>query len=112
MKRDILTNMGALAIGFVFTKFVKQHSLLMVKFAHLCKLKLADDNLAPMVTYYVQLHFWLKKHYDELWYFIIILGKFDLILGMPWLEQQDPKVFFYIRMLIFNFDYCTAHCLS
>ena len=84
----------------------------MVKLAYPCKLKLADDNLAPIVTHCAQLHFRLGDHYDELWCFVTTLGKFDLILGMPWLEQHDPKVSFCTRTLTFDSDHCTAHCLS
>ena len=61
-----------------------------MKLVYPCKLKLADDNLALIVTYCAQLHFWLGDHYDELWYFVITLVKFNMILGMPWLKEHDP----------------------
>ena len=84
----------------------------MIKLAYPCKLKQADDNLAPIVTYCAQLHFRLGDHYDGLWYFVTTLGKYDLILEMPWLEQHDPKVSFCTRTLAFDFDHCSAHFLS
>ena len=64
VKGHVLTDTGASAAGFVSAKFAKQHSLSMVKLAHPCKLKLADDNLAPIVTHCAQLHFLLGDHYD------------------------------------------------
>ncbi len=112
VKRHVLTDTGASASGFVSAKFLIQNSLSMVKLAHSCKLKLADDNLAPIVTHCAQLHFRLGDHYDELWCFVTTLGKFDFILGMLWLEQDDPKVSFCTRTLTFDSDHCTAHCLS
>lgn len=51
MKGDIFTDIGASTAGFVFAKFPKLHSLLIVKFAYLYKLKLADNNLALIVIY-------------------------------------------------------------
>lgn len=86
MKRHVFTDAGALAIGFISAKFAKQHNLSMIKLAHPCKLKLVDDNLAPIVTHCALLYFRLGDHYDELWCFVIILVKFDLILRMSWLE--------------------------
>ena len=84
----------------------------MVKLAHLCKLKLADNNLEPMVIHCAQLHFRLGDHYDGLWCFVITLGKFDLILEMLWLKQHDLKVSFCTRTLAIDFNYYTTHCLS
>lgn len=64
------------------------------------QLKLADDKQVPLVT-----------HCAQLWCFITNFGKFDLILGMPWLEQYDPRISFRTRTLTFDSDYCIAHCL-
>ena len=96
MKGYVFTNTGASVVGFVFAKFAKQYSLSMIKLAYPCKLKLADNNLVPIVTHCAQLHFWLENYYDELWCFVTILGKFDLILRMLWLKQYDPKISFCI----------------
>ncbi len=57
VKRHVLIDTGASSAGFVSKKFAKQHSLLMVKLAHQFKLKLTDDNLAPIVTHCAQLLF-------------------------------------------------------
>ena len=112
VKRHIFIDTGASAAGFVFTKFAKNHNLLMIKFIHLCILKLVDDNLAQIVIHYTHLHFRLGDHYNELWYLVTIFEKLDLILEMLWLEQYDPKVSFCTKTLTFNSGYYTAHCLS
>ena len=112
VKGHLLTNTGASAAGFFSAKFAKQHSLSVVKLANPCKLKLVDDNLAPIVTHGAQMHFRLRDHYDELWCFVTILEKFDLIMEMLWLEKHDPKVSFCTRTLTFDSDHFTAHCLS
>ena len=77
-----------------------------------CKLRLADDNLAPIATNCAQLHFRLVDLYFELWCFVTTLGKFDLIVEMPWLEQHDPKISFRTRTLTYDSDHFIAHCLS
>lgn len=82
----------------------------MVRLAKPRKLKLADDHLAPLITHCAQVYFRLGEHYDEIWCFVTSLGKFDLILGMPWLEQHDPKLSFRGRTLTFDSDFCTSRC--
>ncbi len=54
-----------------------------MRLAQLKKLKLTDNHLVSFITYCTQVYFRLDKHYDEIWYFVTSLGKFDLILGMP-----------------------------
>ena len=58
-----------------------------------------------------QVNFKLNDHIDSLWCFVTTLGKFDLILGIPWLEQRDPSVSFKSRSLKFKSDYCMSNCL-
>ena len=111
IKASVLMDTGASALGFVSSAFVKQHRLSVVKLAQPYKLKLADDTLAPMITHYAQVYFRLGDHYDEIWCFVTNLGKFDLILGMPWLEQHDPKLSFRKRTLTFDSKFCKSRCL-
>lgn len=111
IKAHTLTDTGASATGFVSSAFIKQHHLPVVRLAQPRKLKLADDHLAPLITHCAQVYFRLGEHYDEIWCFVTSLGKFDLILGMPWLEQHDPKLSFRGRTLTFDSDFCTSRCL-
>lgn len=83
----------------------------MVKLAQLCKLKLADDNLAPLVIYYAQVYFRLDDHYNKIWYFVTSLSKFDLIFGMPWLEEHNPKLFLRKKTLTFDLKFYISNCL-
>ena len=45
-----------------------------------------NHNLAPMITHCAQVYFRFGDHFDKIWCFVTSLSKFDLILGMPWLE--------------------------
>lgn len=57
MKKHFFIDTETSAVRFFFAKFTKQHSLSMVKLAYLYKLKLVNNNLILIVTYYTQLHF-------------------------------------------------------
>lgn len=111
IKAHTLTDTGASSTGFVLSAFIKQHCLPVVRLAQPRKLKLVDDHLAPVITHCAQVYCRMGEHYDEIWCFITSLGKFNLILGMPWLEQHDPKLSFRGRTLAFDSDFCTSHCL-
>lgn len=62
----IFTNMEALEMNFVFSKFVVYHHLSIIKFAELYRLKLADNKQVPLVIYYAQVRFQQVNHFDEL----------------------------------------------
>lgn len=64
-----------------------------------------------MITHYTQVYFRLGDYYNEICYFVTNLGKFDLILGMPWLEQNDPKLSFRKRTLTFDLKFRKSRCL-
>jgi hypothetical protein len=40
------------------------------------------------------------------------LGKFDIILGMPWLRRHQPNILWQTNGLQFASDYCLKHCLD
>jgi hypothetical protein len=40
------------------------------------------------------------------------LGKHNIVLGLPWLQQHDPIVHWSSRKLMFASDYCERHCLA
>ena len=111
VKIKCLTDTGASAIAFADSRFVKKHKLQVIPLAKPCRLKLADDTMAPNITHMAQLKTVLGDHVDELWCMIVTLGKFDVILGMPWLELHDPQVSFKNRSLTFNSDHCMGNCL-
>lgn len=106
-----LTDTGASAESFVDNNYVRQHKLHTVPLTKPCKLRLADNKLAPNITHMARLKLVLGGHIDELWCLVTSLGKFDIILGMPWMELHDPKLSFAERSLTFNSDHCRANCL-
>ena len=76
-----------------------------------CKLRLADDKLAPNITHMALVKLAIEDHVEDLWCLITALGQFDVILGMPWLEQHDPYISFKNRTITLNSDHCMSHCL-
>lgn len=107
----VLTDTGASAMGFVDANFVKLHKIPTVALAKPVKLRLADDNLAPNITHMAQVSLLLGDHREELWCMITSLGKFGLILGMPWIEHHDVQISGKSRSLTFNSEDCLRNCI-
>ncbi|KAK0512583.1 hypothetical protein JMJ35_004600 [Cladonia borealis] len=76
-----------------------------------CKLELADGGSVPDITHVARMHFTLGVHREELWGLGTQLGKFDVILGMPWLEQHNPHKDWAGRVMSLNSGFCLRKCL-
>ena len=108
---SIMTDTGSSASSFVNTKTVKRLKLSTVALAKPIKLRLANDKLAPNITHMAQVKFSLGRHVTEAWSLITDLGRFDLVLGMPWMEQHDVQIGAKARSITFGGDYCMEHCI-
>lgn len=111
VKSSILADTGASGSTFVNRQAVNRLQLPTVKLKNPCKVRLADGKLAPEVTHMAQVSFELNAHIDYSWALVADIGRFDMILGMPWLEQHDPTPSFRDRSLTFQSDHCMTHCL-
>jgi hypothetical protein len=51
-------------------------------------------------------------HSETLTFNLTPLGKHNIVLRLPWLQQHDPLVQWSSRKLTFALDYCERHCLE
>ena len=107
-----LTDTGASAWSFIDEGFATRNHLPRMALTQPCRLRLADDEFAPNITHMALLKHALGDHVEEMWCLITKLGRFDLVLGMPWLEEHNPSLALGDRTMTFNSDYCMAHCLQ
>ena len=106
-----LTDTGASAQGFVDGAFVRKAHLPQMALTKPCRLRLADDKFAPNITHMAKLRHALGDHMEEIWCLVTKLGRFDIILGMPWLEQHKPSLALGERTMTLHSDHCMANCL-
>ena len=93
-------------------RFVKRYKIPIVELLKPVILRLANHKRAPDITHRAQVRFELEGYVDEIWCLVTLLGKFDIALGMPWLEQYDPDISPGSRKMTFNSDYCMSNCLK
>jgi hypothetical protein len=51
-------------------------------------------------------------HSEMLTFDMVPLGKHNVVLGLPWLQQHDPIIQWSNGKLTFTSDYCERHCLK
>jgi hypothetical protein len=51
-------------------------------------------------------------HSETLTFDVALLGKHNIVLGLPWLQQHDPIMHWSSGKLTFASDYCEQQCLA
>ncbi len=110
VKAKFLSNTEASAKNFVDKNFVIQHKLSSIELTSSVKLRLADNNLVPNITYMVCLDFSLDSYKKQTWTLIIDLDNYDIVGGMPWLKLHLPETCYKTRNLKCNSDYYMTNC--
>lgn len=106
-----LTDTGSSALGFVDDDFARRNKLPRLALTQPYKLRLADDEFGPNITYMVLLKYAFGSYLEELWCLVTKLGRFDVIFGMLWLEQHNPSLALGDRTMTFHSDHCMTNCL-
>ena len=110
-KARIMSDTGASSSSFVNDNYTRLHKLPTVALSKPIKLRLANNTLAADITHMAQVKFSLADHVTETWCLVTKLGQFDMVLGMPWLEQHDATINSKARSITFKSDYCLDHCI-
>ena len=110
-KSTCLTDTGASAKSFMNQNFARSHKLPLIPLVKPLRLRLADGTAGGNITHVARTVLAMGDHIEELYALITPLAKFDVILGMPWLELHDPQITFGQRTCTFNSDHCMSNCL-
>ena len=74
------------------TKFAKRHKLPLLELVKPVKLRLANGEIAGIISHAARTILAFGDHLEELYCLVTPLAKFDIILGMPWMELHDPHI--------------------
>jgi hypothetical protein len=53
----------------------------------------------------------IDGHEEEIMWDVVDLGRYPLVLGLPWLRKHDPHVRWQENRVVFSSNYCSTHCL-
>jgi hypothetical protein len=54
----------------------------------------------------------IQGHREKLPMFVTKLGRYPILLGIPWLKQHDVVIRFTSNLVTFGSQYCLAHCVD
>ena len=52
------------------------------------------------------------NHSKTLTFNVALLGGHNIVLGLPWLQQHNPQLYWSSGKVMFSSDYCEKHCLA
>jgi hypothetical protein len=110
IKTTAMVDSGAMG-NFIHPRFIELHELV----TKLCEPLVVNDvnsRLLSCVDQQVEIRMTVGGHSKTLTFDIAPLGKHNIVLGLPWLQQHDPIVQWSSGKLMFASDYCERHCLE
>ncbi|OWT42324.1 retrovirus polyprotein [Pochonia chlamydosporia 170] len=54
----------------------------------------------------------IKGHKEKILFYVTKLGKYDIILGKPWLTDHNPNVNWSTNIVTFNSNHCRQYCME
>jgi hypothetical protein len=110
IKMTAMVDSGTMG-NFIHPRFIKLHKLVMKP----CEPLVVNDvngRLLSCVDRQAEIQMTIRGHSEMLTFDVAPLGKHNIVLGLPWLQQHDPIVQWSSGKLTFASDYCERHCLE
>ena len=107
-----LVDCGATGRAFVDQDFVCQHGLPLVRLKVPRIVEVIDGRpiSSGAITHVAKVKMMVGNHREELSMFVTSLGHYPIVLGIPWLRHHSPTTEWSRNALIFDSDFCLAHC--
>jgi hypothetical protein len=105
---------GATGKGFIDETFAHTNKFTLYKLRTRRRLNVVDGrpSSAGDVTHVAKLNMEIKGHKEKMLFYVTKLGKYDIILGKPWLTDHNPHVNWSENIVTFRSDHCRTHCLA
>ena len=105
---------GATGKGFIDESFAHSNKLTLFELRNRRRLNVVDGrpSSAGDITHVVKLDMDIKGHKEKMLFYVTKLGKYDIILGKPWLTDHNPNVNWSTNLVTFNSDHCRKHCME
>jgi hypothetical protein len=110
IKMIAMVNSGAMG-NFIHPRFIELHELV----TKLCEPLVVNDvnsRLLSCIDRQVEIWMTIGGHSEMLTFNVTPLGKHNIVLGLPWLQQHNLIAQWSSGKLTFASDYCERHCLK
>jgi hypothetical protein len=104
---------GATGRGFYDTEKAHERNLTIYKLKKPKRLFVADGSpsSAGDITHATDLTIEINGHTETMTFYLTNLGRYEALLGKPWLYVHDPQINWRKDSLLFNSSYCQKHCI-
>ena len=110
IKTTAMVNSGAMG-NFIHPQFVKEHKLVTKNRTPLI-VNDVNGRFLSRVDQQVEIRMMVRNHAKTLTFDVAPLGKHNIVLGLPWLQQHNPTIHWTSGKVTFASDYCKEHCLA
>ena len=110
IKTTAMVDSGAMG-NFIHPRFVKEHKLVTKNRTPLI-VNDVNGRLLLHVDQQVEIRMMVGNHAETLTFDVAPLGKHNIVLGLPWLQQHNPTIHWTSGKVTFASNYCEEHCLA
>ncbi|KID81404.1 retrotransposon nucleocapsid protein [Metarhizium guizhouense ARSEF 977] len=114
VKTSSMLDSGATGKGFIDESFAHHNKFTFHKLRNRRRLNVVDGrpSSAGDITHVVKLNLEIKGHKEKMLFYVTKLGKYDIILGKPWLRDHNPNINWTTNTVTFNSDHCRKYCME
>ena len=107
-----LIDCGATGYAFVDEKFARHYQIPPFQLKKPRTVEVIDGwpIASGDITHCAKATLSIHEHNENLPMFITALAHYPIVLGIPWLRQQDVGIRFASDLITFGSQYCLAHC--
>jgi hypothetical protein len=109
-----MVDSGATGEAFMHEAFARkqQYDLLELRNPRCLFLADGEPTQSGDITHVAHVNIDINGHTEKQIFFITNLGKYDIILGKPWLAKHNPHIDWAKNAATFNSDHCRTRCLK
>jgi hypothetical protein len=107
-----LIDCGAMGIAFMDQDFACHHQIPLQELKGKKQVEVIDGRPIESgdVTHIAKVGMKIQEHKEQLPMFIMKLGYYPIVLGIPWLLLNDVAIHFVSNTVTFGSQYCITHC--
>jgi len=107
-----LIDCGATGIAFMDQDFARHHKVPLNELKEKRQVEVIDGRTIELgdITHLAEVGMNLQDHKERIPMFVIKLGHYPIVLGIPWLRLHDVAVRFASNTGTFGSQYCVNHC--
>lgn len=113
VKTYAMIDCGATGYAFIDEDFARRHNFPLFALKNPRTLNVIDGRpvASGAITHITKLPLQIREHHEMVPLFVTKLGRYPIVLGIPWLRRHDVTLRFANNQVIFDSAFCLQNCL-